>query len=108
MKTMFFNFTEGKEVNPLEGVKKFFINPINPKLYLKLKIEKICESVKPRYRFDRGLPVFIYPLVALGLETCTVSFATPTNGMIITKRGAILFHIQGEFLVVDSVLDKVC
>jgi len=105
---MFFNFTEGKEVNPMEGVNKFFINPINPKLYLKLKIESLCQAVKPKYGFDRGLPVFIYPLSALGLGTCTVSFASLTDGMIVTQKGVILFHIQGEYLVVDSVLNKVC
>lgn len=104
MKTIFYNFNLGKEINPLEGVDKFFVNPINPKLHIRLGLEKLMKDIKPKWGYDNGLPVFVYPLSKLDLGTCTVSFTSPTEGIIQDAKKAVLFHITGEYMVVDNVM----
>lgn len=104
---MFFNFNEGKEVNPLEGITRFFVNPLNPKLFLKLDIQRLAEGVKPKYGYENGLPVFIYPIHVLNLGVCIVSWSSKTTGVVQGDKYAFLFHLTENALVIDRVFSLI-
>lgn len=87
MAKMFYDFTSKQQVNPLDKVSYFIIDPHQPENYKNLKIEqKISDLSETTVIFWKGMPTLVLPVELLELGLTQVHFNEDGSGKII-KQG---------------------
>lgn len=102
MNTTFFNFNTKTEVNPLETVDSFFINPHMLDGYKTLNIrEKIADLTETNICFWGEYPVVLLPITLLDLGIAQVKYDEYSNGGKIIKGKLTLYF---SFTESDSTI----
>jgi hypothetical protein len=108
MNTTFFNFNTKTEVNPLENVDTFFINPYMLEGYKTLNIrEKIMNLDETIVNFYNDLPVVLLPISVLDLGVVQIKYDEYSNGGKIIKGKLTLYFSFTEsdnIIRINSVL----
>ena len=107
----YYNFTSKKQINPLDGITHFFVNPYMMESFKSLGLAvKITDTdVDLVIQASTGLPIVIIPIGLLKLEN--VHIRMTDNGFILTKRIGngkqtiyIKFTDKQHIVRIDSVL----
>lgn len=82
----YYNFTTKQQVNPLDGITHFFVNPYMMESFKSLNLAvKITDvDVDLVIQSSTGLPVVIIPIEVLKLENVHVKMTD--NGFILSRR----------------------
>lgn len=90
MAKMFYDFKSKQEVNPLDKVTSFFIDPHNPNNYKLLDIEeKITDLDETTVGFWKGMPTLVLPIETLNLGVTQVHFNDDFSGKIISRGSKV-------------------
>ena len=98
-----FNFTTGKEVNPLKSVELAFINPYMPENARHLNLLNKVTPDEFTTTFDeKGHVINLFPIKKLELGECLIKWQTTETGIIQTVSGNCQRNIY--FKIIDSVM----
>lgn len=108
MKQMFYNFDTHKEVNPLESIDSFFINPHMPEGYKQLKIEeKIKDIDDGEIIFYQSMPSILFPISILKLNRCMVKWSDDMSGFKLVQDRLTVYcslTLQPNIIRINTVL----
>lgn len=102
MKT-FFDFGINQEINPMKGIKDFFVNPLNsPSAKTLDLVGKTNKDMSLMGVFYNGMPTLLFPLKVLKLGQCTIDYTSMNKGTIYSQDFIIGFTITPDkYLMVD-------
>lgn len=87
---MFYDFKSKQEVNPLDKVTTFFIDPNSPTYYKSLNIEeKLANLDETTVAFWKGMPTLVLPIDILELGVTQVHFNEDFSGKIISRGSKV-------------------
>lgn len=107
----YYNFTTKQQVNPLDGITHFFVNPYMMASFklLNLGVKITDTDVDLKIQASTGLPIVIIPIEVLELNNVHVKMTD--NGFTLTKRVGnnrqtiyIKFTDKQHIVRIDSVL----
>lgn len=110
MNSFHFNFKTNTTVNPLELVKKFFINPYMIDGFKLLNLHNVCEDYNPELAIgNQNVPIVVMEIGALNLEQAFVKYNSEGTGGTITTNNKVIyfkFTSSAEIIRIDTVLFK--
>jgi len=93
----FFDFTTGKEFNPLKALTTFFISPYNMDnarlLNLQAKVKAYGEYAE-EMQWINGIPVQLFPIGVLDLGRAMVKWNDASSGVIQSGRVTVYFTLE--------------
>ena len=108
MNSFHFNFKTGNTVNPLELVKKFYVNPYMIEGFKSLNLHNICDDYNAELVIAKNdLPVIVMDIQALQLEQGFVKYNNEGTGGTITSENKVIyfkFTEVAEYIRIDTVL----
>jgi len=105
MAKMFYDFETRQQVNPLDNVKSFIIDPRNPDNYKLLNIEeKITNLDETTVAFWKGMPTLLLPIEALDLGVAQVHFNDDFSGKIISRGSKVTTTIYFQPTENESII----
>lgn len=91
MNSFHFNFKTGKSVNPLELVKKFYINPNMIDGFRQLNLHNLCDGSEVDIVIINDLPCVIIDISVLQLEQAFIKYNNEGTGGIITSGRKVIY-----------------
>jgi hypothetical protein len=110
MSTFFYDFNTKKQVNPLDGITHFFVNPYMPESFRALNLgNKIINNQVETdlvIQESTGLPVIILPIELLDLSMVKVKVEDNLNMTVYTPQKRLYMKPTNEphIVRIDSVL----
>jgi len=107
MNSFHFNFKTGTSVNPLELVKKFYINPNMIDGFRQLNLHNLCKDADVDLVIINDLPCIVIDINVLQLEQAFIKYNNEgTGGTITSGRKVIYFKFTTnvDCLRIDTVL----
>jgi hypothetical protein len=108
-----YNFKTMELVNPLDNIRRFYVNPYMPSSAQTLNVEGLWNehftSNDSEVNFVNGIPVIVFPLDILNLETASVRISSPDKYVITTDKMVLyikLFPKMPYMCRIDTVLIK--
>jgi hypothetical protein len=108
MNSFHFNFKTGKSVNPLELIKRFYINPYMIDSFSLLNLHNLCDSKK---NIDiviiNNLPCIVMNINILKLEQAFIKYNNEGSGGTITSNNKVIyfkFTSNSDCIRIDTVL----
>lgn len=89
MSTFLFDFTQGKTLNPLEGITHFYVSPYQMDIWKTLNLAaKIADDdVELVIQDNTGMPLIVLPIGRLNLGKCLIRLNDDFSGKIVTNNG---------------------
>ena len=107
MNSFHFNFKTGTSVNPLELVKRFYINPNMIDGFRQLNLSTLCEGTTVDIVIINELPCVVIDISVLNLEQAFIKYSDDGRGGIIKSgRKTIYFKFtsHADCIRFDTVL----
>lgn len=107
MNSFHFNFKTGKSVNPLELIKKFYINPYMIDSFRLLDLHNLCNDADVDIVIINDLPCFIIDINVLNLEQAFIKYNNEGTGGTITSNNKVIyfkFTPNSDCIRIDTVL----
>ena len=110
MNSFHFNFKTNTTVNPLELVKRFFINPYMIDSFKLLNLHNLCDDYNPELAIgNQNVPIVVMDINALNLEQAFIKYNSEGTGGTITANNKVIyfkFTSVAEVIRIDTVLFK--
>jgi len=108
MNSFHFNFKTGTTVNPLELIKRFYINPYMIDSFKLLNLQNLCNSKKAiDIVIIHDLPCIVIDINVLQLEQAFIKYNSDGTGGTITSNNKVIYfkHTSSpDCLRIDTVL----
>lgn len=107
MNSFHFNFKTGTSVNPLELIKKFYINPYMIDSFRLLNLHNLCDGEDIDIVIINELPCVIIDINVLNLEQAFIKYNNEGTGGTITANKKVIyfkFTSHADCIRIDTVL----
>ena len=104
----FWDFSKGREFNPIKNITQFFINPYQPCNSRILNLEKRVEEYGKHVgemSFYNGIPINKFSIGVLKLNKCLVKWKEVNSGAIESGNIKIYFKVIDDTTIrIDTVI----
>jgi len=108
-----YNFKTREIINPLDDLKRFYVNPYMPHSAQALNVEGLWNehfsNNDSEVKFVDGVPVIVFPFDILKLEKAYVSVSSPDKYVVTTDKMILYIKLFPEIPYlcrIDTVLIK--